>query len=419
MKERTFEVAEMVGRMRSALYAIAHTYNDDELRAKAAEAYEQSLSLAQSAPAATAPSVETIGTLCVEPDPDATFGYCYDISTNAEGHARLRALNGAQIYVAAPAPSASPAAYEASHHNAVCIDGECRGCIASPAALTDERAPDLYDEIECDLDYLFGRASKEGYEAGQKLAEQVKAKMQCARALLAASLAAPTGAAAVEEALAQIGAILGPGSNELHTLLVCIRNIKHFADCLDAVERAFFMVPGEPDDEFPDEKPDDECLLNRWGSTVEQYVEQFRAAIPHLLAAQPPAAAAPESAAQAARDVQSVELELYRMAYGPQAPTNAAMDVLAERQRQISAEGWTPEHDDDHGNGDLARAAGCYALYSARYYSRGNPPSIWPWAPEWWKPTESRHNLVKAGALILAEIERIDRAAMGTEGPNK
>ncbi|WP_059413058.1 hypothetical protein [Cupriavidus basilensis] len=93
--------------------------------------------------------------------------------------------------------------------------------------------------------------------------------------------------AALTDALAQIGAILGPGSNELGTLLVCIRNVKHFADCLDAVEREFFMVPGEPDEDDPDSEPSDECLLNRWGSTVEQYVEQFRTAIPHLLAASP------------------------------------------------------------------------------------------------------------------------------------
>jgi hypothetical protein len=32
-------------------------------------------------------------------------------------------------------------------------------------------------------------------------------------------------------------------------------------------------------------------------------------------------------------------------------------------------------------------------------------------ADEWWKPTNRRRDLVKAGALILAEIERLDRAA--------
>lgn len=93
------------------------------------------------------------------------------------------------------------------------------------------------------------------------------------------------------------------------------------------------------------------------------------------------------------------------------AQTAAARDVLAERQRQISVEGWTPEHDDRHTTGALATAAGCYAMFTLAY-PPGDPVSFWPWSPSWWKPSdESRRNLVKAGALILAEIERLDRAA--------
>jgi len=37
--------------------------------------------------------------------------------------------------------------------------------------------------------------------------------------------------------------------------------------------------------------------------------------------------------------------------------------------------------------------------------------ALWPWSPMWWRPTTQRRDLVKAGALIMAEIERIDRAA--------
>lgn len=88
-------------------------------------------------------------------------------------------------------------------------------------------------------------------------------------------------------------------------------------------------------------------------------------------------------------------------------PGAAAADVLAERQRQISAEGWTPEHDDEHtefcagrGLSELARAAKAYI--EADVYN-------WPWTPISFKPTSPRRNLVKAGALILAEIERLDR----------
>lgn len=90
----------------------------------------------------------------------------------------------------------------------------------------------------------------------------------------------------------------------------------------------------------------------------------------------------------------------------------AARDVLAERQRQISAEGWTPEHDDKYTHGDMASAAACYASQGRYHYPvPGKPGPIWPWAAEWWKPSGYRRNLVKAGALIIAEIERLDRAA--------
>ena len=91
-------------------------------------------------------------------------------------------------------------------------------------------------------------------------------------------------------------------------------------------------------------------------------------------------------------------------------PTQAVLDVLAERRRQIEAEGWTPEHDDEHSAGEMAKAAACYALVSAGF----NPDAtitVWPWHRRWWKPSDKRCNLVKAAALILAEIERLDRMA--------
>ncbi|HFI5640650.1 TPA: hypothetical protein ACGQVP_001654 [Raoultella planticola] len=99
--------------------------------------------------------------------------------------------------------------------------------------------------------------------------------------------------------------------------------------------------------------------------------------------------------------------------------TAAAADVLAERQRQVTAEGWTPGHDDEYEHGELADAAGCYALSSDLFDCAGEPPRPWPWPDEWWKPTSRRRDLVKAGALILAEIERIDRAGSGRKGKNQ
>lgn len=91
-------------------------------------------------------------------------------------------------------------------------------------------------------------------------------------------------------------------------------------------------------------------------------------------------------------------------------------DVIAERHRQVEAEGWTPEHDDARDQFDLAEAAACYCLSAAGY--EGDDAAItrlWPWLDEWWKPTTPRRDLVKAAALILAEIDRLDRAATKVE----
>lgn len=91
----------------------------------------------------------------------------------------------------------------------------------------------------------------------------------------------------------------------------------------------------------------------------------------------------------------------------------AALAVLAERRRQIEVEGWTAEHDDAHEIGDMAKAAACYAAHGKKPPGESGvfvPPIGWPWSQEWWKPAGFRRDLVRAGALILAEIERFDRA---------
>jgi hypothetical protein len=113
----------------------------------------------------------------------------------------------------------------------------------------------------------------------------------------------------------------------------------------------------------------------------------------------------------------SISVQLSYMAGAPLLST-AAQDVLAERNRQINAEGYDASHDDMATNGQIAVAAGYYALICGWPHERdisliqgGRQPQYWPWAAEYWKPSTPRRNLVKAGALILAEIERLDRAA--------
>jgi hypothetical protein len=93
--------------------------------------------------------------------------------------------------------------------------------------------------------------------------------------------------------------------------------------------------------------------------------------------------------------------------------------IAAERQRQITAEGWTPEHDDDHAPGEMALAASCYAetpslrrknrLAGEEQIDIAGSPDNWPWDREWWKPQDNRRDLIRAGALIAAELDLADR----------
>lgn len=86
---------------------------------------------------------------------------------------------------------------------------------------------------------------------------------------------------------------------------------------------------------------------------------------------------------------------------------NGAEMIAAERQRQTEQEGWTAEHDDSHVN-DLVLAAIAYGYEGIR---SGHPMAlaVWPWDDEWWPPTTRVRNLVKAGALLAAELDRLQR----------
>jgi hypothetical protein len=121
---------------------------------------------------------------------------------------------------------------------------------------------------------------------------------------------------------------------------------------------------------------------------------------------------------------QGVTPEQYRAVYGIKVTTGGAELISQERQRQIEQEGRTTEHDKQYRAGDLARAAACYAmpadkrawgygLVSKR--ERSIVEKWWPWAITSWKPTPNDRikELVKAGALIAAEIDRIFKTERG------
>lgn len=97
-------------------------------------------------------------------------------------------------------------------------------------------------------------------------------------------------------------------------------------------------------------------------------------------------------------------------------------EVTLERRRQIEALHYDTTHDDRHPGGELVRAAICYASVSAMVAAFRNGearaaddtskiavPINWPFEPTYWRPRTMRRNLIKAAALIIAEIERIDR----------
>ncbi|UVW76826.1 hypothetical protein MTX71_07935 [Pseudomonas aeruginosa] len=120
----------------------------------------------------------------------------------------------------------------------------------------------------------------------------------------------------------------------------------------------------------------------------------------------------PNSRARKASALATELLDMLAAAPGTEVP-QAWLDVQAERRRQITAEGWTPDHDDLYCAAELPRAAAAYILSGAN----DEAPAIWPFVAKWWKPRDARANYVRAGALILAEIERLDRAAApGKEG---
>lgn len=89
--------------------------------------------------------------------------------------------------------------------------------------------------------------------------------------------------------------------------------------------------------------------------------------------------------------------------------------IAEERQRQIKVEGWSAMHDSDHDYDQLATAGAVYALPDRLRHNINRSgdlmPSLWPWERKWWKPVPDNRirELVKAGALIAAEIDRLSR----------
>lgn len=99
-------------------------------------------------------------------------------------------------------------------------------------------------------------------------------------------------------------------------------------------------------------------------------------------------------------------------------PTPAALlaraaDLIAtERKRQQEIEGWTIDHDREHGSATLYKAASCYEQVPATGWTSSRVMVGWPWDDRFWKPKGVLRNLIRAGALYQAGI---DVAVPGSE----
>lgn len=95
--------------------------------------------------------------------------------------------------------------------------------------------------------------------------------------------------------------------------------------------------------------------------------------------------------------------------------------ITDERNRQITKKGYNSEHDDLHDKGELALAASCYAIPEDKVFQSFNAEGhlnfmakmsrnmYWPFELSFWRPGKRIRELAKAGALIAAEIDRLQR----------
>lgn len=89
--------------------------------------------------------------------------------------------------------------------------------------------------------------------------------------------------------------------------------------------------------------------------------------------------------------------------------------IERERNRQIERLGFGAEDDAEYTGQQLRQAAMAY-LIPVRH---ADTPFIWPWSPSSYKPGTYLRNLVKSGALVAAEIDRLLRIEAGQRGAER
>lgn len=91
--------------------------------------------------------------------------------------------------------------------------------------------------------------------------------------------------------------------------------------------------------------------------------------------------------------------------------------IEAERRRQVEELGFSIVADDRYVDAELLCAGMCYLAHARGEIEASPIPVAWPWDARWWKPRGIREDLVRAGALFLAEIDRLGRAGKTSHHP--
>lgn len=160
--------------------------------------------------------------------------------------------------------------------------------------------------------------------------------------------------------------------------------------------------------------------------TLEQVREFYAAMYPEITSA----------AIEGPENIGAKTIYTFRRAVGTKGQDHSLLNhplhlIAHERDRQIKEEGFTTDHDDEHEFGELAMVAALYAcpnrIFIKGVVDGGAHVFYDPWPPSWDNKFDKRHYqgeivnpetytrqerfnlLVKAGALILAEMERIQR----------
>ena len=112
-------------------------------------------------------------------------------------------------------------------------------------------------------------------------------------------------------------------------------------------------------------------------------------------------------------EIENIDKVTSLIEHKPTAMKTGINTILEERLRQLTVKGYDSVHDDTHKKGELYKAAALYAWPALSDYVLKHE---WPEGKAFYHPSEPKfsreaeiRDLAKAGALIVAELDRLYR----------